>query len=407
MYCYQRDKIRAYWRFLHQISEKSRDLFLSASLPLSGGKSMRTAGALFDILHRWTRPNKRPAFNIPAVNINENIYPVTKITLFEKPFCNLKLFAKQGYNNSAQPSILVVAPLSGHYATLLRDTIHTLLRHHNVYLTDWISAYNVPLSDGEFDLNTYVDYLKEFLELIGPNTHLMAVCQPCVPVLMVTALMAEEKNPCVPKTMILMGGPIDTQINPTRVNKVAEMFPLTWFEKNMVSVIPYYAPGAGRKVTPGNLILGGFIQMNLYSHLKKHADYVLSVANQDTKAVKAHQTFYDEYLSVMDLPAEYFLQTIDKIFQQHLLPKNQIDYRGKRLNFKAIDSTALMTIEGENDDITGIGQTYAAHTICPNISENKREHFLRLDVGHYGIFSGTRWRKDIYPKIRSFVHKHS
>lgn len=403
MYCYQRDKVRAYWHIPHQISAKSKELLLSAPSLLVG---VRIAGALFDVFHRWTRPNKRPAFNINAININQTLYPVTEITLIEKPFCRLKLFAKQGHKNS-QTSVLVVAPLSGHYATLLRDTIYRLLQHHNVYLTDWISAYNVPLGEGGFDLNAYVDYLKEFLEFIGPNTHLMAVCQPCVPALMVTALMAEEKNPCVPKTMILMGGPIDTQINPTMVNKMAEKLSLSWFEKNMVSVIPNYAPGAGRKATPGNLILGGFIQMNLYSHLKKHIDYILSVANQDAKAVKAHQTFYDEYLSVMDLPAEYFLQTIDKIFQRNLLAQNQMDYRGQILNFKAIRSTALMTIEGGNDDITGPGQTYAAHAICSNIPENKREHFVRLDVGHYGIFSGTRWRKDIYPQIHSFVYKHS
>jgi poly(3-hydroxybutyrate) depolymerase len=258
-----------------------------------------------------------------------------------------------------------------------------------------------------FNLDTYVEYLKDFHAFLGPKVHVMAVCQPCIPVLMATALMAEEKVSYQPQSMILMGGPVDTRINPTKINQITLNLPMQWFERYMVSEIPNYALGAGRKVTPGNLILGGFIQMNVWTHIKKHYEHILNVANNDIKAVEAHRTFYDEYLSVMDLPAEYFLQTVDKVFKQHLLARNEMDYKGHKLNFKAIKSTALMTIEGENDDITGLGQTYAAHAVCSDIPESKREHFLRLDVGHYGIFSGSRWRKDIYPQIRNFIKKHS
>lgn len=405
MYCYQRDKIRQYWRASHLVSEKASKGLLNPNFLYSHFKAARALGAFFEIIHRWTRPNKRPEFNLPHVKIGEQNYSIIEKTVLKKPFCQLKLFEKQGYAKKA-PAILLVAPLSGHYATLVRDTIHTLLQDYTVYVTDWVSAYNVPLSEGKFDLNTYVDYLKEFHKFLGPNIHVMAVCQPCIPVLMATAAMAEEKAPYQPKSMILMGGPVDTRINPTAVNQMTEKFSLEWFENNMVSEIPHYAPGAGRKVTPGNLILGGFIQMNLWSHIKKHQEHILNVANKDEKAANAHRSFYDEYLTVMDLPAEYFIQTVDKIFKKHLVAKNEMDYKGRRLNFQAIKSTALMTIEGENDDITGLGQTYAAHTVCSNIPETKREHFLRLNVGHYGIFSGSRWRNDIYPQVHAFIQKN-
>jgi poly(3-hydroxybutyrate) depolymerase len=405
MYCYQRDKIRAYWRPAHFVSKKAEKLFLDSSLPISQLKAVRSIGAVYEIIHRWTRPNKRPEFNIYSVNVDGKPHKVEEKVVLEKPFCKLRLFEKPDYTRS-QPPILVVAPLSGHYATLIRDTVHTLLQDHIVYVTDWVSAYNVPLSEGEFDLDTYVDYLKDFYEFLGSDIHVLAVCQPCVPVLMATALLATESPHHVPKSMILMGGPIDTRINQTAVNKMTENASLDWFKRHMVSVIPGYAPAAGRKVTPGNLILSGFMYMNLKTHIQKHYEHIINIANQDVKAIKAHQAFYDEYLAVMDMPSEYFIQTVEKVFQKHLLPKNQMDYRGQLLNFQAINSTALMTIEGENDDITGLGQTYAAHKVCPSIPESKRNHFLRLDVGHYGIFSGSRWRKDIYPQIKSFISKN-
>jgi poly(3-hydroxybutyrate) depolymerase len=405
MYCYQRDKIRKYWRSSHFVSEEARRLLLNPNFPLSQLKMVRAFGAIHEIIHRWTRPNKHPEFDIPYIKLGEQNYQVVEKMVFQKPFCQLKLFEKKGYAKE-QPAILVVAPLSGHYATLVRDTIQTLLQDHKVYVTDWVSAYNVPLSDGKFDLDTYVDYLKDFHAFLGPGVHVLAVCQPCVPVLMAAALMAEDKVSYQPKSMILMGGPVDTRINSTAVNQMTEKFSLDWFERHMVSEIPHYAPGSGRKVTPGNLILAGFIQMNIWTHIKKHYDHIINVANKDEKAANAHRSFYDEYLTVMDLPAEYFIQTVDKVFKRHLLAKNEMDYRGRRLNLAAIQSTALMTIEGENDDITGLGQTYAAHALCPNIPETKRDHFLRLDVGHYGIFSGSRWRKDIYPQIRNFIQKN-
>lgn len=404
MYCYKRDKIRAYWRPIHLVSNQAKDILLSPAI-VPSNPPLRMVGALYEIIHRWTRLNKRPEFNIRNVQSNHTQYKVVEKTVLEKPFCRLKIFEKVGCKIE-QPTVLVVAPLSGHYATLLKDTIQTLLQDHTVYVTDWISAYNVPLDEGGFDLDTYVDYLEDFYAFLGQGVHVLAVCQPCIPVLMAAALMAEKGSSYQPASMILMGGPVDTRINPTVVNSLIEKLPMKWFEEHTVSEVPDYAPAARRKVTPGNLILGGFIQMNIKSHFQKHYEHIKNVANNNEKAVIAHQKFYDEYLSVMDVPAEYFIQTMDKVFKHHLVAKNEMDYRGLPLDFQSITVPALMTIEGENDDITGIGQTYAAHTVCSNIPEYKREHFLRLDVGHYGVFSGSRWRNDIYPQIRNFIKKH-
>lgn len=405
MYCYQRDKVRASWNPLHQLSGYSKELLLNLNGLGLLSYQLRGLGAFYEIIHRWTRPNKRPEFNIKPIKIGQIAYAVEEETVLSKPFCHLKRFTKVGFTK-AQPSVLIVAPLSGHYATLLRDTVQTMLQDHTVYITDWISAYNVPAHEGDFDLDTYVDYLIEFYQHLGTSHHVLAVCQPTVPVLMAAAILESQKAPYQPTSMILMGGPVDTRINPTAVNKLITQLPLSWFKQHMVSPIPSYAPGAGRLVTPGNLILAGFIQMHLNTHIEKHLNHIKNVANENDKAINAHRTFYDEYLAVMDLPAEYFIQTVDKVFKQQLLAHNRMDYRGEMLDFKTITETALMTIEGENDDITGLGQTYAAHSICSSIPEHKRDHFLRLDVGHYGIFSGSRWQKDIYPQIKAFIQKH-
>lgn len=406
MFCQLRDNARSCWATLNHISDHASGTLLHSDLPFFNNPYAKATGAVFEIIHRWTRPNKKPGFNIESVDVNSKSYPVTERVVYEKPFCNLRLFEKKGVRNK-QPVLLIVAPLSGHYATLLQDTIKTALKDHTVYLTDWISAYNVPLSAGDFDLDTYVDYLKEFLKFLGPNVHVMGVCQPCIPVLMVTAHLAQQKVKYRPASMILMGGPVDTRINPTAVNKLAEKMSMTWFNKQMISTVPSYAAGAGRKVAPGNLILGGFIQMNLTAHIQKHAEYIYNIVQNNEDSAVVHRKFYDEYLSVMDLPENYFLQTVDKIFKQHLVARRNMDYHGEKLNFDAIEDVALMTIEGENDDITGIGQTYAAHNVCRNIPEHKRYHFLRLNVGHYGLFSGSRWRNDIYPQMKSFIEKNN
>lgn len=404
MYCYQRDKIRAYWHPAHLVSQRAKDILLSPAI-VHSTPPLRAVGAVYEIIHRWTRPNKRPEFNIKNVMSSATQYNIIEKTVLEKPFCHLKVFEKIGCDVS-QPKVLVVAPLSGHYATLLRDTIQTLLQDHVVYVTDWISAYNVPLSEGSFDLDTYVDYLEDFYAFLGQGLHVLAVCQPCIPVLMAAALMSQKKASYHPASMILMGGPVDARISPTVVNNLIEQLPIEWFEQYVTSEAPFYAPGAGRKVTAGNLILSGFVQMNIKAHFKKHYEHIKNVANNNEKAAKAHRQFYDEYLSVMDVPAEYFTQTMNKVFKQHLVAKNQMDYRGHLLDFQSVTHPALMTIEGEKDDITGIGQTYAAHTVCPNIPEHKREHFVRMDVGHYGVFSGSHWRNDIYPQLRDFIKKH-
>ncbi len=405
MYCYQRDKARAVLKPLHIVTKQLNQLFLDEAFPFKSFPTSRAVSAALDIMARWSKPNKKPEYAMPPVEIDSRRYVVEEKTVLEKPFCHLKKFEIENAPRQ-KPNILVVAPMSGHYATLVRDTIYTLLRDHVVYVTDWISAYNVEKSEGSFCLDSYVDYLVDFHDYLGSDVHVLAVCQPCVPVMMATALLAKQGSNNQPKSMILMGGPIDSRINPTEVNKMTQRFSLEWFEKNMVSEIPAYALGAGRRVTPGNLILAGFISMNLEGHIKKHGQYVFDAFVNKIKNLKAHREFYDEYLSVMDLPAEYFIQTVDKVFQRHLLPKGMMDYRGSVIDFGAIQKTALMTVEGENDDIAGIGQTYAAHEICSKIPETKRKHFLRLDVGHYGIFSGSRWRHDIYPQIRDFIAYH-
>lgn len=405
MFCKYRDNARACWQGLSQFSDQASNTLLHSQSPWFKTPYAKATGAMFEIIHRWTRPNKKPQFDIASVAVNNKKYSVKEAIVFEKPFCQLKVFQKVGFKQK-QPVVLIVAPLSGHYATLVKDTISTMLKDHVVYLTDWKSAYNVPLDQGDFDLDSYVDYLDDFLKFLGPRVNMVAVCQPCIPVLMITAHLAQQKARYQPAAMILMGGPVDTRVNPTIVNQMAEKLPISWFKRHMISTVPAYADGAGRQVAPGNLILGGFIQMNLGAHVKKHVEHIQNVVQNKEKPSALHRKFYDEYLSVMDLPANYFIQTVDKIFKQHLIARRNMDYNGVRLNFNAVKDVALMTIEGENDDITGIGQTYAAHSVCPNIPKEKRHHFLRTNIGHYGLFSGSRWRKDIYPQIRDFIQKN-
>jgi len=350
-------------------------------------------------------PHGKPAFGIDSVHMRGKDVPVHEEILLRKPFGQLKHFYREDRDKG--PRLLIVAPMSGHYATLLRGTVQRLLPHADVYITDWRDAKLVPLSEGHFDLDDYVDYLIEYLELIGKKTgerpHLLAVCQPAVPAFAATALMGADKNPYRPKSLTMMGGPIDTREAPTAVNTLATERPFGWFEQNVIATVPMIYPGAGRKVYPGFLQLAGFMTMNLGSHLISHWEMFKHLVEGDEESAAATQRFYDEYRSVCDMTAEFYLQTVDVVFQQHLLPKGEMEHRGRLVDPAAIRDTALLAIEGERDDISGIGQTKAALDIATKLPKAKKQYFLAEDVGHYGIFNGRKWREKIAPVVEKFI----
>jgi polyhydroxyalkanoate depolymerase len=293
--------------------------------------------------------------------------------------------------------------LFGHFATLLRSTVHTLLRDHDVYITDWKNARDVPQSAGRFGFEDYVDYVIRFLQHLGPQTHLLAVCQPCVPALAAVALMGEDKDPCQPRTMTLMGGPIDTRVAPTAVNRLACEKPMQWFEEKLISTVPFRFKGAGRKVYPGFLQLTAFMAMNMERHNEQHRKLYQMLADGDTVEADKIKHFYDEYFAVLDLTAEFYLETVDIVFQRALLARGQMTHRGRVVNPGAIQRTALLTVEGERDDICAVGQTAAAHTLCSSLRPHLKRHHLQPGVGHYGIFSGSKWEKQVYPQVRNMV----
>ena len=350
-------------------------------------------------------PRGKPDFGIDSVRVEGEDVAVKEEILLRKPFGQLKHFYREGVETG--PRLLIVAPMSGHYATLLRGTVERLLPDFDVDITDWRDAKMVPLGQGSFDLDDYVDYLIEFLELIGTKTgerpHLLAVCQPAVPAFAATALMNADKNPWRPKTLTMMGGPIDTRKAPTAVNTLATQRPFGWFENNVIATVPMIYPGAGRKVYPGFLQLAGFMTMNLGSHLISHWEMFKHLVEGDEESAAATQDFYDEYRSVCDMTAEFYLQTVDVVFQQHLLPKGEMEHRGRLVDPAAIRDTALLAIEGERDDISGIGQTRAALDIATRLPKAKKEYFLAKDVGHYGIFNGRKWREKIAPVVEKFI----
>ena len=301
------------------------------------------------------------------------------------------------------PKVLIVAPMSGHYATLLRGTVEAMLPEHDVYVTDWLDARDAPLALGHFDFDDFVDYLIEFTNVIGANTHMIAVCQPAVPALVATALMAARGDTVQPASLVLMGGPIDTRRNPTKVNEMAEARSINWFEQNVISTVPFPRAGFMRPVYPGFMQLTGFMTMNLERHMNAHVDLFIDLVKGDCDSVKQHQDFYEEYMSVMDLTAEFYLQTVRSVFQEHLLPDKKMFHRDMLVDCSAIRKTALMTVEGERDDICGLGQTEAAHDLCTSIPADEKVHYVQPGVGHYGVFNGTRWRTEIQPRIREFI----
>jgi len=361
--------------------------------------------ASLEVFAHAAAPRGKPEFGLDSVQIRGKDVPVHEEILLRKPFGQLKHFYREGREQG--PHLLIVAPMSGHYATLLRGTVERLLPTCDVYITDWRDAKLVPLSDGTFDLDDYVDYLIEYLELIGKKTgerpHMLAVCQPSVPAYAATALMNEDRNPYRPRSLTMMGGPIDTRQAPTAVNTLATQRPFSWFEQNVIATVPMIYPGSGRKVYPGFLQLAGFMTMNLGSHLVSHWEMFKHLVVGDEESASATQDFYDEYRSVCDMTAEFYLQTVDAVFQRHLLPQGEMEHRGRLVRPDAIRDTALLAIEGERDDISGIGQTKAALEIATKLPNAKKQYFEAKDVGHYGIFNGRKWREKIAPVVEQFI----
>ncbi|MBI1954042.1 MAG: polyhydroxyalkanoate depolymerase [Proteobacteria bacterium] len=373
--------------------------------PTFQGLWQRFLTASNDLIERQTRTYEKPEFGIHFIEKNNKKYQITIETIQKKAFCHLIHFKKEK-KISHQPPVLIIAPLSGHFATLLRDTVQAMLLDHDVYITDWIDAKFVPLDEGIFTLDTYVDYLLDFIRNLGKELHLIAVCQPSLPVLMAASLLAEYNEPCQPHSMILMGGPIDTRINPGKVNEFAQTYSFEWFQENIIVTVPTYKKGAGRKVCPGFMILGGFMALHPDRHQQAIWKYFEHLIEGDQESVEHHRHFYDEYRSVMDLPADYFLQSIKHAFQQYSLPLGKLLWRDIKIKPQAIQKTALMTVEGQLDDISCPGQTYAAHQLCTNLPSSKHHHYFQEGVGHYGIFNGRRWREKIQPEIAAFIAQH-
>lgn len=376
---------------------------------LSSTPGAERIAAANELLYRVGKDYEKPAFDIHSIEWEGEVYPVVEKTVLATPFCNLVRFKR--YTDDAgtisemrgQPSVLIVAPLSGHHATLLRDTVRTMLRDHKVYITDWIDARMVPRSAGTFTLDDYVHTIEDFIRHIGASElHVMSVCQPTVPVLAAVSLMA-ARGEAVPRSLVMMGGPIDTRESPTSVNNLATQKPLWWFEHNVIHPVPQNYPGAGRRVYPGFLQHTGFVAMNPERHFMSHWDFYQNLLKGDLDDAESHRRFYDEYNAVLDMPAEYYLDTIRVVFQEHLLPRGLWDVGDERVTPSAIRGTALLTIEGELDDISGLGQTRAAHALCTGIDGDRHHHLTVKGAGHYGIFSGRRWREQVYPKVRDFI----
>jgi len=368
----------------------------------------RSAAAALELFERTTRRYRRPAWGIRATEIRGRSVAVRERTLMQKPFCSLIHFERERsrWRLREDPKVLVVAPMAGHFATLLRGTVRDLLPDHDVYVTEWHDARFVPRAAGNFDLDDYIDYITEFIRFFSGDVHVMAVCQPTVPVFAAVALMEAEQDPAVPRSMILMAGPIDARESPTEVNRFAEARSINWFRRNVITQVPWPYPGVMRNVYPGFLQLSGFMGMNLARHVTAHRELFHNLIQGDGDSADKHREFYDEFLAVMDLSAEYYLQTIERVFLDHKLPKGTMVHRNRRVDPSKITRVALMTVEGEKDDISGIGQTFAAQILCANLADSKRAHHLQPDVGHYGVFNGSRFRAEIAPKIREFIVKN-
>ena len=357
--------------------------------------------AALEMLSRFRLSHRRPAFGINSVRVGGQRVAVREEVALDLPFGKLLHFVKD--IDAAQPKVLVVAPLSGHFATLLRGTCETLLRDHDVYITDWVNARDVPLAAGEFGVDDYTDYIIRFLETMGPRSNVLAVCQPCVQALAAVAVMSEANNPATPRTMTLMAGPIDTRESPTTVNELAMSKPLDWFDTNLIGVVPGRYPGAGRRVYPGFVQLSAFLAMNIERHQNQHRKLYKHLARGEMAEAQKIKDFYDEYFAVLDLAAEFYLETVDRVFQRAELAEGTYRHRGRIVDPGAIRKTALLTVEGGRDDICSLGQTSAAHDLCRSLRPHLKRHHLQANVGHYGVFNGRRWEAEIYPVVRNII----
>jgi poly(3-hydroxybutyrate) depolymerase len=377
--------------------------------PLAHTTYGKSIAATMELFERVTRRYGRPDWQIESTTIGGERVPVHINVVWERAFCQLLHFERafSRVPRRPQPKLLIVAPMSGHYATLLRGTVDAFLHNHDVYITDWRSARMVPMTEGRFDLDDYIDYIISMLHILGGDAHVIAVCQPSVPVMAAISLMEANKDPYVPHSMVLMGGPIDTRINSNAVNKLAESRGIDWFRSHVITKVPFPHPGFLRDVYPGFLQLHGFVSMNLDRHIEAHHNLFRHLVKGDGDSAQKHREFYDEYLAVMDLAAEFYLQTVDTVFIRHALPKGEMRHRGHRIDPAQIKRVALMTIEGEHDDISAVGQTEAAQRLCVNIPADNKAHYLQPGVGHYGVFNGSRFRAEIAPRIADFVLSHN
>jgi len=364
--------------------------------------ALRKLAAACEVLVLATLTHTRPPFRLDTIAVGEREILVREEVAASTPFATLVHFRKDVPDPG--PRVLIVAPMSGHFATLLRDTARTMLADHDVYITDWHNARDVPLAAGRFGLDEYTGHVMEFMSVLGPGSHLMAICQPCVAALVAVALMSEDDHPSTPASLTLMAGPIDCRISPTEVNKLATDKPTAWFEKNLISTVPMRYPGAFRRVYPGFLQLMAFMSMNLDRHLDSFRGFFNDVVNDDLEKANATRTFYEEYFAVCDLSAEFYLETVKLVFQDYALPLGKLKFRGRRIDLSAIRRTALLTIEGERDDICSLGQTLAAHDLCAGLRPYMKTHYVQAGAGHYGVFSGKRWSGSIYPVVRDAIH---
>lgn len=392
---------------MRAMAEATKQFYANPLNPLSVTPIGRSLAAACEVFERATRRYTKPSFGLVSTSIDGKDVPVAEKIVWSKPFCNLIHFERAlPAARAKDPVVLIVAPMSGHYATLLRGTVEAMLPHCETYITDWVDARNVPVADGSFDLDDYIDYIKDMVRALGPNTHVIAVCQPSVPVLAAVSVMAAADDPMQPASMTLMGGPIDTRKNPTAVNKMAEGKTLDWFRTKVIMSVPWPNTGFGRAVYPGFMQLTGFMTMNLDRHMNAHKEFFQHLVQGDGDSAEKHREFYDEYMAVMDLTAEFYLQTVDTVFIKHALPKGLMMHRAEKVDPSLIRKTALLTVEGENDDISGVGQTEAAQTLCSSLPEDMRQHYVQPKVGHYGVFNGSRFRAEIAPRIIAFIKKH-
>ena len=388
---------------LRILSSIQRSVIDNPLNPLSDLSFVKAYSASLQVFERTTRQYAKPKWTLSKVSSANN--KVSMQTVMKLDFCDLLKFSIN--SNAVRPKILLIAPLSGHFATLLTGTVKALVEDFDIYLTDWKDSRDIPLYKGKFNFSTYIDYLVQFMAKLGPKHHLIAVCQPGPAALVATSYVAQKKMPFSPSSLILMGCPIDTRLSPTEPNRLAESKPLEWFESNVIVNVPYPRLGYLRRVYPGFLQLSGFMTMNLSRHMLAHKQLFTNLVKGDGDSVHAHRDFYDEYLAVMDLPAEYYLETLDIIFQRHLIADGNFTYRDTKIDLSSIESTALMTVEGEKDDISGIGQTQAAHRLCTGIPNEMRADYIQKGVGHYGVFNGSRWRSEIAPRVRDFIKTHA